>query len=138
MTKFVLSPCFPTLIFHNDLEEWSLSKQTNKERKIPHLPTVCSVLFKRVRKTLEMPVYINYHLSVLWLILEIYIANIFRGVPPYSQCPLSHCISFSAESDDTQPFHEQLSKHWHILITTLTMFLWKLNPELRCTSIKQK
>lgn len=70
-----------------------------------------------------MLVYINSHLSVLWLILEIYIANIFRGVPPIPSVHYHIAFPFQAESDNSQPLHEQLSKHWHILITTLTMFL---------------
>jgi len=70
-----------------------------------------------------MLVYRISRLSVLWPLAEIFIVIAVRGVPYYSQCPLSHCISLSAEADKTELFHKQLSKHWHMLIKTLTMFL---------------
>lgn len=105
--------------------------------KRTHAHSLLRAFLRAWGKPWEMLIYGISRLFMLWLLTEIFIAITVRGALCYSQCPLSHCISLSAESDDTELFHEQLSKHWHILITTLTMFLWKSNYELNCTRINQ-
>lgn len=160
---FFLSPWFPTLILtmiqKKDLWRYfclitPLSKKKAKNPKQNQTPNQKNQATKKLRKPThahilrraflrawgkpwEMLIYRISVLFMLWLLTEIFIAITARGAPCYSQCPLSHCISLSAESDETELFHEQLSKHWHILITTFTMFLWKSNSELNCTRINQ-
>lgn len=113
------------------------NQATKKLRKPTHAHSLLRAFLSAWGKPWEMLIYRISRLFMLWLLTEIFIAISARGAPCNSQCPLSHCISLSAESDGTELFHEQLSKHWHILITTLTTFLWKSNSELNCTRINQ-
>lgn len=109
------------------------TQATKKLRKPTHGHSLLRAFLRAWGKPWEMLIYRISRLFMLWLLTEIFIAITARG----ALCPLSHCISLSAESDETELFHEQLSKHWHILITILAMFLWKSNSELNCTRINQ-